>query len=247
MTRDKIIAHITAAIEPLPYTHALWLEGADGSETVDEYSDLDFWLDFDDEYETQIISAVETALENLAPIDYKYIMEHPHPKIRQRIYHLGGTSKYLMIDFCWQLHSHDEGMYIRDNKIEAAKILFDKSNVIRYKDYDPSDFASHNAAFLEKCMYRFTQHSRILKYVRRNRYAEALASYHHYVIEPMVGVLRLLHTPAHVDYHLTHISQHIPENELKLLEYFLRVATIDDIENKTHVSLPWFKGLVGML
>jgi len=247
MTRDKIIAHMTAAIEPLPYAHALWLEGADGSETVDEYSDLDFWLDFDDEYETQIISAVETALEGIARIDYKYIMEHPHPKIRQRIYHLDDTSEFLMIDFCWQLHSRKDSTYINGDKIEAAKVLFDKVGVIRYKDFDYADFADENAAILEKCMYRFTQHSRVLKYVRRNLYPEAFAHYQEYVIEPMVSVLRLIHTPAHADYGLMHISQHVPLTKLKLLEHFLRVASIEDIEKKTLGARPWFNHLVGML
>ena len=247
MTRDKIIAHITAAIEPLPYAHALWLEGADGSGTVDEYSDLDFWLDFDDEYETEIISAVENALKELAPIDYKYIMQHSHPKIRQRIYHLSGTSEYLMIDFCWQFHSRDSFPYINGDKIEAAKILFDKSNIIYYKDYDYADFAEDNAAILEKCKYRFTQHSRVLKYVHRNRFAETFAHYQQYVIEPLVDVLRLIHTPAHADYDLTHISQHIPADELERLEYFLRVATIEDIEKKTHEAQTWFDKLATIL
>ena len=244
MTRDKIITNLTTALQPLPYTHALWLEGADGSGTVDDYSDLDFWLDFDDEYEAQAISAVETALESIAPIDYKYIMGHSHPKIRQRIYHLSGTSEYLMIDFCWQLHSRDAGAYITGDKIEAAKILFDKSNVIRYKDYNPADFTDANAARLEDCMYRFTQHCRVLKYVRRNRFAEAHLFYHKYVTGPLVDLLRLIYTPAHADYHMIHISQHIPAVELERLEYFLRVATVEDIENKLMPAKFWFDKLV---
>lgn len=246
-TRDKIITRLTAALHPLTFTHALWLEGADASGTVDEYSDLDFWLDFDDEYETQIIAAVETALESIAPIDYKYIMSHPHPKIRQRIYHLSGTSEYLMIDFCWQLHSREEITYITGDKIEAAKVLFDKSNVIRYKDYNPADFAHDNAARLEQCMYCFTQHSRVLKYVRRNRFAEAHVFYHKYVTGPLVDVLRLIHTPAHADYHLIHISQHIPQVELERLEYFLRVATVQDIEDRLMPAKFWFDKLVAAI
>ena len=95
--RNTIIDKLHEKLEPLPYVYALWLEGADANGTVDEYSDIDFWLDFEYDYEEQSIAAVENALSEIAGIDYKYVMRHGHPKIRQRIYHLAGTSEYLYI------------------------------------------------------------------------------------------------------------------------------------------------------
>ena len=103
LDRTEMTGKLREALEPLPYVYAFWLEGADAIGTVDEYSDIDFWVDFEDKYEEQAYEAVENALSELAEIDYKYIMRHDHPKIRQRIYHLSGTSDYLMIDFCWQI------------------------------------------------------------------------------------------------------------------------------------------------
>ena len=100
--RNGIIKALHAALEPLPYIHALWLEGADANGMVDEYSDIDFWIDFDDEYENNAIAAAETTLAALAEIDLAEIFPHAHPKIRQRIYHLTGTSEFLMLDVCWQ-------------------------------------------------------------------------------------------------------------------------------------------------
>ena len=244
MDRDIIIRQLKQALEPLPYAHALWLEGADAGGTVDEYSDIDFWLDFEDAHETQAIAAVESALESLAPIDYKYVMRHGHPKIRQRIYHLRGTSEYLMIDFCWQLHSREDGILIEGDPIEAAMVLFDKSNVVRYKSLDPADYAHDNAARLEECKYRYTQHIRVIKYVRRGLYPEAYVYYNRYVVEPLVDVLRLIYTPAHGDYHLVHISQHIPADMLERLEYFLRITTTEDIEKKTLEAQTWFADLL---
>lgn len=247
MDRNNIIKSLKTALEPLPYAYALWLEGADASGTVDEYSDLDFWLDFEDEFEAQIISDVEAAISSLGTIDFKYIMNHEHPKIRQRIYHLSGTSEYLMIDFCWQLHSraqNGDDFLIKDDKIEAAKIIFDKANVVRYKDYDPADFSKANAKRFNECKYRYSQHNRVIKYVRRGLYAEAYAFYNKYVVEPLVDMLRLIYTPAHADYYLVHISHHIPAQELWRLEYFLRIATLDDIENKTREAQQWFNELV---
>ena len=82
-------------LQPLSFINAFWLEGADANDTVDEYSDIDFWVDFDDEFEDSAYKAVEAALASISAIDYKYVMSHDHPKIRQRIYHLENTSEYL--------------------------------------------------------------------------------------------------------------------------------------------------------
>ena len=52
----------------MPYVDAFWLEGADAIGTVDEYSDIDYWLDIVDAYEEQAYEAVENALSELAEI-----------------------------------------------------------------------------------------------------------------------------------------------------------------------------------
>ena len=244
MERDAIIGRLKSALEPLPYAYALWLEGADATGMIDEYSDLDFWLDFEDEYEAQIIQDVESALESLSSIDYKYVMKHGHSKIRQRIYHLSGTSEYLMIDFCWQLHSREDGVLIKDDAIEAAKVIFDKAYVVRYKDYNPADVAEDNAVRLAESKYRMSQHCRVNKYVRRGQYAEAFGYYNRYVVEPLINALRLVYTPDHADYGIVHISHHIPGDMLERLEYFLRIASLEDIEKKTGEAKLWFEELI---
>jgi hypothetical protein len=85
--------------------YAFWLEGSDALGTADDYSDIDIWIDVADAFESPSYEIVETALSELSPIDYMYIEPPGHPKLRQRVYHLAGTSEYLMIDFNWQLHS----------------------------------------------------------------------------------------------------------------------------------------------
>jgi len=243
--RIVIINKLSEALEPLPYIYAFWLEGADANGTVDEYSDIDFWVDFEDEYEEEATAAVETALSELSEMDYKHVMRHSHPKIRQRIYHLAGTSKYLMIDFCWQLHSRpkSEYTYVENDSIEAAKVIFDKDNVIRYKSVDRSDYSEQNKSRLEEAKYRRTQHSRIEKYIRRGQYLEAYAYYNRYALEPLIDLLRLIYTPAHAEYYLIHITQHIPSDEWERLEYFAQIASLDDIAKKISQAGEWFDEL----
>jgi len=244
--RNAIIDRLVEALKPLPFVHAFWLEGADANIAVDEYSDIDFWVDFEDEHEELAYEAVENALLEISAIDYKYVVNHGHPKIRQRIYHLENTSEFLMIDFCWQLHSRprDEFTYIENDNIEAVKVLFDKCNVIRYKPMNRSDFAGYNAPRLEEAKYRRTQHMRAEKYVRRGQYLEAYAYYNRYVLEPIIDLLRLIYTPAYTDYYLVHISQHIPVAEREKLEFFAKIGSLDDIATKIPLAGEWFDSLV---
>ena len=243
LERDDIIKSVQVALEPLPYIHALWLEGADANGNVDAYSDIDLWADFDDAYEAEAIEAVETALSTLAAFDSRDILPHEHPKIRQRIYHLEGTSRYCMIDFCWQLHSRKAVMYIEGSRIENALPLFDKSNVLRWAAYNAESHAGEHKAILASAVYRYGQHARVLKYVRRGLYLEAYAYYNKYVLEPLIDLLRLIYTPANTDYYLVHISQHIPAKERVQLEHFAQTATLQDIEARLGEARPWFDAL----
>jgi len=241
--KNDIIAKLRKALEPLPYIYALWLEGADANDTADEYSDIDFWVDFEDEHENQAIEAVENALSELAEMDYKYVMQHDHPKIRQRIYHLAGTSKYLMIDFCWQLHSRPEYALHENDKIESAQVIFDKKNIIKFKPLNLADFIDVNKNKLEEAKYRRTQHCRAEKYIHRGQYLEAYAYYNRYVLEPLIDLLRLIYTPAYADFYFCHISRHIPESERIKLEYFAKISSLEDIAVKIPQAAKWFDEL----
>jgi hypothetical protein len=244
--RNEIIAQIELALKPLPFVNALWLEGADAANAVDEYSDIDFWVDIDDDFDEQAYEAVENALARLAPIDYKYIMNHGHPKIRQRIYHLAGTSEYLAIDFCWQFRSRprDEYAYYENCSIEGVKILFDKIGVIRYRPMNPSDFAGYNQQRLDEMKYRRTQHARAEKYLHRGLFLEAYAYYNRYALEPLISLLRLIYTPAYIDHHLIHISRHIPEVRRQKLEYFAQISGLEDMATKMPQAAKWFDELL---
>ncbi len=244
--RELITNTLRGTLEPLPFVYALWLEGADAGGTADEYSDMDFWVDFEDEYEAQAIAAVENALSGIAEMDYRHIMRHGHPKIRQRVYHLAGTSEYLLIDFCWQLHSRpkDEYTYTEGDTVEAVKVIFDKDSIIRYKPLDLAVFSDENKRRLEESVYRRSQQIRVEKYVRRGQYLEAYAYYNKYALEPLIDLLRLIYTPAHADYYLIHISQHIPAAEREKLEDFARLCSPDDLAEKLALAGKWFDELV---
>ena len=249
INRNQIIEKLKEKLELLDFIYALWLEGADASGTVDEYSDIDFWVDFEDEYENEAYEAVENALAEIARLDYKHVMNHDHPKIRQRIYHLSGSSEYLMIDFCWQLHSRpkNECEYIKGNLVEAAKVIFDKMNVVKFIDYNSTGFEGWNNTRLAECKYRYSQHLRVQKYVLRRQYVEAYAYYNRYVLEPLIDLLRIIYTPANTNYYLIHISHHIPKGDLQKLEYFAQLSSLENIAIRIPQAEKWFDELLKRL
>lgn len=214
----------------------------DDSGLLDEYSDIDIYLDVEDEQVEAAIAAVEASLRSLSPIDYRYRMDHPHPKLRQVIYHLENTSAYLMIDFCVQLHSRPAAAscFVQGNLVEAAHVLFDKAGVITSKPFRAEEYRQQNMERLQEARYRYTQHIRVVKYIQRGQYPEAHIYYHRYVVEPLVDLLRLIHTPANADYHMIHISHHIPQEDLARLTPFLKISTLEQMEDMIPKAQAWF-------
>lgn len=245
VTKTSLIAKLKQRLEPLDFVYALWLEGADANGTADAYSDIDLWADIADVMEQDAIEATENALREIAPFDFCHIMTHDHPKIRQRIYHLEGTNPYLMIDFCWQLHSRprDSTRFDPGDPIEAARVIFDKDEVLSFRPRDPSAFLATNQSLLADMKYRITQHLRVIKYVRRGQFSEAFAAYWRYVLEPLVALGRIIHTPAHTDYGFVHISNHLPDDLAAKLVFFTKVSSLAEIEDKTLQAKSWFNEL----
>ena len=249
LTRFQIIDKLKEKLEQQAYIYALWLEGADANGTADEYSDIDLWVDFEDAFEVEVYKLTEEALSELGDLDYNEKVKQEHPKLRQKVYHIKGSSEYLMIDYNLQLHSRDrsEYSYVKGSKIEAITVIFDKLGIIFFVEDDPRKYTSWNRERYNESLYRFGQHSRVFKYFRRGLYLEAYAYYNRYVFEPLISILRLIYTPANADYYLIHISHHIPEEERLKLEYFARIPTLADIEHKTTEAEIWFSQLSGMV
>ena len=59
ITREHIIERFSDRLINNHFVYALWLEGADATGTVEEYSDIDLWLDVDDGHEEKIFEEVE--------------------------------------------------------------------------------------------------------------------------------------------------------------------------------------------
>lgn len=235
--RKRIIDLLKGSFIDNGYVYAMWLEGSDGLGRADGYSDLDFWFDVEDGYENEILDKCIEILQTIDELDFIQKYEHPHPKIFQKNLHIKGTSEYLMLDICVQSHSRgSEGCTFVENDIaEYPFILFDKANVINIIKEPENDLEAIKKIYNES-IDRFSQQSRILKYIYRAKYLEAFAYYQKYACQPIVNLLRIAYTPRHIEYGLVHISDHLPREIVDKVELLYKVSTLDDIKNNLHYA-----------
>lgn len=226
--REQIITAISDGLKDDPNVFALWLEGADSNENLDEYSDIDIVADVKDGEEENTLQSVGKILRKLDKLDLEYEASQPHPKLRYKIFHLKSTTEFLIIDVCIQSHSRDFE-FLEGNKHESPKILFDKAGVVKFRKIDDKKLTKEICESLTVLENIFFQRSKVKKYISRNKYLEAFAYYNKNVLEPLVELLRICHTPLIREYYLVHISDHLPKEMVKEVENLYRINSVDDI------------------
>lgn len=175
---------------------------------------------------------VEKLLSSFGDIDFSFERVHSHPKIRQRFYHIKGSSKFLVIDVCIQKHSR-VFWYTTGYKDEVVVILFDKSNVVQYKPLNKARFKKDlqkRVSAIEES-YSFFQ-VWVDKELQRNHFLEALNNYHRKVLEPLVELIRLKYEPTKSKFHLSGISSDVPKSIVKRLEDLYKIQSLADIKKK---------------
>lgn len=245
ITEKEITEALKKELQPLPYVYAFWLEGSFAMGYSDEYSDIDYWIDVEDDYVKDALEHVETVLKSLGDLDERDETGNGHPKLGQMVYHIKDSNPYLVLDFNWQLHSRDraEYHYIKNDIVEGAFVLFDKDNVIQYKDVDEQEIIQNKLDCRLECDYRYSQHLRVIKYIKRGTFPESYAYYHRYVIEPLVMFLRLKYTPLYPHHYLLHISNHMPKAVVERLEKLIQVSTLEEMETAITKSQEWYQEL----
>lgn len=232
ITKDTIINLLNNRFSNVDYVYAFWIEGADADGRVDDYSDLDIWFDVEDRYVDRFVQQIKTNLIKLAPLDFVHEKKHGHPQIRQLFLHLEGTTDFLIIDLCVQSHSR-KIEFIIENKDEEPKVIFDKRNVINYRNLDMAEFEHDLKERIEELNKTFLFFSIwVTKEINRNNYLEALNYYHQYILKPLVELCRIRYEPTKKDFYLKHIKHDLPERLVLLLEDLYNVNSIDKIKQK---------------
>ena len=235
MDRDEIIEYLKAFSIEKPYVNAMWLEGADGVNMVDEYSDIDFWFDVKNSYQESFLNECITKLNELSAIDSR--VDDIRADIAQSNIHLENTSPYLTLDICVQSHEtrgRDMTCYAENDIAEQPLILFDKNYIISFFQYETN--IDEIRRVFENNKNKILQMSRVVKYIKRNQYLEAYMKYMENIVKPLIENARLIYTPRHYEYGLCHISHHVPAEILGELEQFYQVTCLGDIEKNLEAA-----------
>ena len=176
LDRDYIIEYIKQYANSKDYVYAMWLEGADGLNLVDEYSDLDFWFDVEDSKRDTFIHDLVNHLSLIGKIDSR--MDQSTPDIYQSNIHLENTNEYLTIDLAAQNDSRDreDTSFTKGSITEVPLVIFDKKNVISFHEPYEIDKEELNTVFEQK-KNRILQYSRVTKYIKRNQFLECYMEY----------------------------------------------------------------------
>jgi predicted nucleotidyltransferase len=235
--RTKIILYVQNFLEFRAHVYALWLEGADARGKVDDYSDIDLWLDVEDGHEETVLGELEQHLRQLAPLELVYKKPHPHPQLKQWFFRFANTSEFLMLDVCVQSHSR----HITFGAGDPVQVLFDKANVIRFARVEVVNIVEQaRAVQAEVELYKVW----VLKAVKRGQGLEALSYYLECILEPLVQVLRLRHTPEKIEYGFKHLDNDLPAEAVKRLELLTKVTSLGDLEAKMYQAVAWLEATV---
>jgi predicted nucleotidyltransferase len=223
--------------------YAFWLEGSDAMGCSDEYSDIDIWFDVEDSYINTFVDKMRETLTSISPMEFYYESEHSHPQLRQFFIRLENTSKFLVIDMCIQSHSR-EIEFVRQNKDEVVKVIFDKSSVIKFTDIDVDEYITSLEKRKEqiKATYEFFS-VWVEKGIARDDFLEALSYYHEYILGPLVEYLRIIHEPTKKSYRLKHIRRDLPSDVVAKLEYLYKAGSLEEIEVKTREAVAWLDSI----
>ena len=168
--RDNILNALNNAFIKNSKVYALWLEGADALDKTDEYSDIDIWVDVEDNYIDTFIELLKQTLTEIAPIDFIYEPDHEHVQIRQLFLHLKNMLPFLIIDLCIQSHSR-EIEFVTESSDEKVKIIFDKSDIIKYTNLDLDAFTESMRKRQKEILHTVDFFSiLVIKEIRRNNF-----------------------------------------------------------------------------
>ena len=243
-SRNRIITTLRRHLEPNPQILAMWLEGADATGHVDDYSDLDICCSVEAGSLAQVADQAEQALASLGPLDFRQRLQDKKD-FQHLVFHLADTSAYLLIDFNIFVARGSE--FVAGDAIEQPLVLFDKAQVVRYVSQAErlNILASHQR--LQALKDTVAQVSRLDKYVKRGDFLEAFGYYQRWLLEPLIEGLRMQYTPLHPDYFIVHISRHLPSHVLHRLEELFQVNSVADIERKHKEALTFFEETIAAL
>jgi len=245
LTREAITGQIARALEPLPYVHAFWEGGSAAFGRSDDMSDLDLYVDADDDRIGDALEAVEAALAALAPIELKYVAPSPASGTYLHVfYRLEGAGRLLLADVAVIKHSSPE-KFLEPEIHGEAIFIFNKGDVVESPPLDRPRLAEAAAKALAESRVRFDMFAGFVgKEIRRGNHVEALDIYRRLILGSLVDALRAKHDPVRYNFGPHYLRYNLPPDVVACLTDLYFVRDPEDLEAKHARAEAWFWSLM---
>jgi predicted nucleotidyltransferase len=240
VTREVLIEEIVSGLGNEDYILAIWLEGSDGTKSLDEYSDIDLVIYTKDGYIDDAFARLDDCLSQLGQLDIAFEQLGRPLNNRYKVYRLQEASENLLVDITIQSESFPVSFLAEDTTVVPV-ILVDKAGIVKYQNIDYESCRSQLQAQLVHAQGMYSQRSRAVKYTKRGLFLESLIYYQKYVLKPLVDVLRIIYTPIQADCFLVHASRDFPTEVVLTLENLYGVKTVQDIADRIHLADALFR------
>ncbi|MGE3107446.1 MAG: hypothetical protein AB7G11_00655 [Phycisphaerales bacterium] len=211
LTRESIIAALTASLQPDPLIRAAALGGSDATARADERSDIDLFLIVRPGAIEHAASRIDAALLSISPIRLRWRLPMPTwHGFHQAFYQLQHAPEWLMVDWVI-IEQGTPHPWFEVERHGTMHALFDKDAdvVIRHVDRAAIDAAVNKR--LEESRVRFQLFRHLApKQALRDRPIDAAHFYHSLVLRSLVDVLRCVHCPDRYDYGFRYLHDDLP-------------------------------------
>jgi len=225
----KIVDELKDLLEQDSTIHAMWIAGSVAEGENDELSDVDLWVDIDDNQDKQVLDKIEGFLATKGAIDINF-SEGLTPPFTHVVYHLAQMNPLHFIEINLHSHSHKFGLF---DSLRKIKVLFDKDDTTKF---EPFDEASYNKMLSERKQFLIEKikfgESSVTKEMQRKQFMEALHNYQFWLVEPVIELIRIKHSPLKITYGLKHGSRDLPKDAVAAIESLHIISSLDDLNNK---------------
>jgi len=236
--RQSIIKKLSDYFYKKSYISTCWLWGSDANNENDEYSDIDLFFCVDDYKFDEIFIEIKNTLLKIWELDFESDIQIEWKQLI-KFFHINWTPESLIIDI-WIIKKSDWIIFENWHPYFKPKVLFDKNNIIKFKDINEKELIIKIEKFIKIQKDLVLQSSRIKTYINRRNYIEATNYYIRFMYLPLISILRLKYTPYLYNWWRIHISRHFPIDTLEILEKLMKFNSISDIENNLNISRKLF-------
>ncbi|NJP20885.1 MAG: nucleotidyltransferase domain-containing protein [Hydrococcus sp. CRU_1_1] len=235
--RQKILATIIAALEPLDFVLACWQGGSQAWGYTDEWSDIDLQVIVEDSCVEATFEIVEAALQSLAAIQWKWRMPEPtwHGH-SQCFYQFERISPFLTLDFVVMKRSNPN-RFLEVERNGNVAIAFDKTNLLIPTSLDRDTHFSKMAQRLEWIEKTFAfQQILVKKEINRGLLIEAISGYHTRTLNPLIELLGMAYRPYRYDFMAKYLSRDLPGEICDRIKPLYCITDLTDLTKKQQMA-----------